>query len=109
MTVSRVISPTKNENAATISADEQALRDTAVAQYTAYVKDQESLKTKTEQFAELYTAGKAEEAKALYSSARLHYERIEPVAESFGDLDPARDARETDVEEGKGVDRLAQD
>ena len=93
---------TKNENAATISADEQALRDTAVTQYTAYVKDQvEALKTKTEQFAELYTAGKVEEAKALYSSARLHYERIEPVAESFGDLDPALDAREADVEEGK--------
>ena len=93
---------TKNENAATISADEQALRDTAVTQYTAYVKDQvESLKTKTEQFAELYTAGKDDEAKALYSSARLHYERIEPVAESFGDLDPALDAREADVEEGK--------
>lgn len=102
VTVSSNFTVTKNENAATISADEQALRDTAVAQYTAYVKDQvESLKTKTEQFAELYTAGKAEEAKALYSSARLHYERIEPVAESFGDLDPALDARETDVEEGK--------
>ena len=83
---------TKNENAAAISADEQALRDTAVTQYTAYVKDQvESLKTKTEQFAELYTAGKDDEAKALYSSARLHYERIEP----------ALDAREADVEEGK--------
>jgi len=95
---------TKNENAAAISADEQALRDTAVTQYTAYVKDQvESLKTKTEQFAELYTAGKDDEAKALYSSARLHYERIEPVAESFGggELDPALDAREADVEEGK--------
>ena len=95
---------TKNENAAPISADEQALRDTAVTQYTAYVKDQvESLKTKTEQFAELYTAGKDDEAKALYSSARLHYERIEPVAESFGggELDPALDAREADVEEGK--------
>ena len=93
---------TKNENATALSADEQALRDTAVSQYTAYVKDQvESLKTKTEQFAELYTAGKVEEAKALYSSARLHYERIEPVAESFGDLDPALDAREADVEEGK--------
>ena len=95
---------TKNENATPISADEQALRDTAVTQYTAYVKDQvESLKTKTEQFAELYTAGKDDEAKALYSSARLHYERIEPVAESFGggELDPALDAREADVEEGK--------
>ena len=93
---------TKNEKAPSISADEQALRDTAVTQYTAYVKDQvEALKTKTEQFAELYTAGKDDEAKALYSSARMHYERIEPVAESFGDLDPALDARQADIEEGK--------
>ena len=95
---------TKNENATPISADEQAQRDTAVTQYTSYVKDQvESLKTKTEQFAELYTAEKDDEAKALYSSARLHYERIEPVAESFGngELDPALDAREADVEEGQ--------
>ena len=31
----------------------------------------------------------------------MHYERIEPVAESFGDLDPALDARQADIEEGK--------
>ncbi len=29
--------------------------------------------------------------------ARIRYERIEPVAESFGDLDPRIDARENDV------------
>jgi len=33
--------------------------------------------------------------------ARTHWERIEPVAESFGDLDPAIDARENDVEAGE--------
>ena len=36
-------------------------------------------------------------AKALYPAARIPYERIEPVAESFGDLDPRIDARENDV------------
>jgi iron uptake system component EfeO len=32
---------------------------------------------------------------------RQHYERIEPVAESFGDLDPRMDLREADVEQGE--------
>jgi iron uptake system component EfeO len=36
-------------------------------------------------------------AKALYPPARLPYERIEPVAESFGKLDPEIDARINDV------------
>ena len=39
-------------------------------------------------------------AQAAYIKARPFYERIEPVAESFGDLDPRIDARENDVEEG---------
>ncbi len=33
--------------------------------------------------------------------ARVHWERIETVAESFGDLDPMMDAREADLEEGQ--------
>jgi iron uptake system component EfeO len=36
------------------------------------------------------------QAKALYAPARVPYERIEPVAESFGDLDPEIDARAGD-------------
>ena len=36
-------------------------------------------------------------AKRAYPAARVPYERIEPVAESFGDLDPAIDARAGDV------------
>ena len=39
----------------------------------------------------------------LYAAARVPYERIEPIAESFGDLDPAIDARADDVP-GRGVD-----
>ena len=43
----------------------------------------------------------------LYAPARVHWERIEPVAESFGDLDPLIDLREADVGRGPDVDRLA--
>ncbi len=42
-------------------------------------------------------AGDVAKAKALFAAARAHYETIEPVAESFGDLDPKIDAREDDV------------
>jgi len=36
-------------------------------------------------------------ARRAYATARAPYERIEPVAESFGDLDPEIDARANDV------------
>jgi iron uptake system component EfeO len=49
----------------------------------------------------LYKAGKDDEARALYPQARMHWERIETVAESFGDLDPLTDAREADLEPGQ--------
>ena len=39
-------------------------------------------------------------AKDLYALARAPYEAIEPIAESFGGLDPAIDARENDVAAG---------
>ena len=42
-------------------------------------------------------SGDVAAAKALYGPARIPYERIEPVAETFGDLDPEIDAREGDV------------
>ncbi len=42
-------------------------------------------------------AGDIETAKQKFAAARAHYESIEPIAESFGDLDPAIDAREGDV------------
>lgn len=74
----------------------------ATANYAAYVKDQtEQLLTDTEEFAAAYIAGDDDRARALYASTRMHWERIEPVAESFGDLDPILDAREADLEPGQ--------
>jgi iron uptake system component EfeO len=70
--------------------------------YQAYVKDQtEQLVAKTEEFVGLYKAGNDDEARALYAPARMHWERIETVAESFGDLDPKMDIREADLEPGQ--------
>ena len=43
---------------------------------------------------------------ALYAPAREPYEAIEPVAETFGDLDPEIDARENDVPAGGTFDRI---
>ena len=73
----------------------------AEAQYVAYVKDQVgALITGTQAFADAYTSGDDETARDLYAATRVHWERVEPVAESFGDLDPLLDLREADVEEG---------
>jgi high-affinity iron transporter len=46
-------------------------------------------------------AGHAARAEALYATSRIGWERIEPVAESFGDLDPRIDLREADLEAGQ--------
>lgn len=74
----------------------------AATNYVAYVKDQtEQLLTGTEEFADAYKAGDDDTARELYAPVRVHWERIEPVAESFGDLDPRVDLREADLEEGQ--------
>ncbi len=74
----------------------------AQASYVAYVKDQAgALIAGTEAFAAAYAAGDDETARGLYAPTRVHWERIEPVAESFGDLDPLLDAREADLAEGE--------
>ncbi|MCC3283876.1 iron uptake system protein EfeO [Arthrobacter caoxuetaonis] len=84
-----------------ISADRAELQENAVNLYAAYVKDQAAqLLEGTREFAAAFTAGDEETARALYPQVRMHWERIEPVAESFGDLDPILDAREADLEEG---------
>jgi iron uptake system component EfeO len=84
------------------SGDVTDLLATASEQYRLYVREQTTqLVDKTRQFADLYTAGDDTAARALYAEARTHWERIEPVAESFGDLDPKLDLREADLEEGQ--------
>jgi iron uptake system component EfeO len=85
-----------------VSADDQELIATAETNYTAYVKDQsDQLLDRTGKFVAAYEAGDDRRAKALYPVARTHWERIETVAESFGDLDPKMDAREADLEPGQ--------
>jgi iron uptake system component EfeO len=85
-----------------VDADLKKLTDTGVQQYAAYVKDQtEQLVAGTKEFAAAYAAGDAAKARELYAATRMHWERIEPVAESFGDLDPKLDAREADLEPGQ--------
>lgn len=75
---------------------------TATTNYVGYVKDQtEQLLAGTQEFVDAYAAGDDDTARALYASTRVHWERIEPVAESFGDLDPRMDLREADLEEGQ--------
>ena len=92
----------KSADEPTVSADDQQLVDQALANYAAYVQDQsDQLVTKTREFVDLYKAGKDDEARALYPEARTYWERIETVAESFGDLDPKTDAREADLEQGQ--------
>ncbi|MET0558888.1 MAG: iron uptake system protein EfeO, partial [Solirubrobacterales bacterium] len=70
----------------------------AVAQYRDYLEENtEELVAKTKPFVAAVVAGNVAEAKSLYPAARVPYERIEPVAGSFGDLDPRIDAREDGV------------
>ncbi|HQV56662.1 MAG TPA: EfeM/EfeO family lipoprotein [Ilumatobacteraceae bacterium] len=84
------------------ASDVAELLATATDQYRLYVRDQvATLVEKTTQFTDLYKANKDDEARALYAPARVHWERIEPVAESFGDLDPRLDLREADLEAGQ--------
>ena len=55
----------------------------------------------TDAFTAAVKNGDIEKAKQLYAPARMHYERAEPIAEVFGDLDPKIDAREGDVPEAE--------
>ncbi|MDT7728704.1 MAG: iron uptake system component EfeO [Actinomycetota bacterium] len=98
---------------ATKQADTNALKAQATTSYAAYVANNSTtLEEQTAKFVELVKAGKVDEAKAAYASTRIYYERIEPVAEKFGDLDPAIDFREADIEAGQqftGFHRLEKD
>jgi iron uptake system component EfeO len=93
---------TDSTDAQQASADDQQLVEQAQANYDAYVQDQsDQLLVRTEQFVAAYEAGEDDRARAIYADARTHWERIETVAESFGDLDPKMDAREADLEPGQ--------
>ncbi|MFJ2593347.1 iron uptake system protein EfeO [Streptomyces erythrochromogenes] len=76
--------------------------DAAVAAYRAYVVAQaEETLPKAQAFADAVKAGNVEAAKKAYAPSRIGWERTEPVAESFGDIDPKVDVREDGLEAGQ--------
>ena len=85
------------------STDEAALEKLAqpLGDYKKYVQGEaKELVSKTEAFVAAVKAGDIDKAKSLFASTRVHYERIEPIAELFNELDPAIDAREDDFKDG---------
>ncbi|MFV0532472.1 MAG: iron uptake system protein EfeO [Cumulibacter sp.] len=84
------------------SDDLSVLLQQATVDYAEYIDTQvgalqESLPALVDAIAD----GDLEAAKIAYANSRVFYEKIEPVAESFGDLDPAIDLREGDVAAGE--------
>ncbi len=76
--------------------------DAAVAAYRRYVQEQaDQTIPKAQKFADAVKAGDLDEAKKTYAVSRIGWERTEPVAESFGDIDPKVDVREDGLEKGQ--------
>jgi iron uptake system component EfeO len=79
------------------SVDDNAKLAEATAGYKRYTTSQiEALLPKTREFVDAVKKGDVATAKALFPISRTYWERIEPVAESFGDIDPKVDGREDD-------------
>ncbi|MEU4047199.1 iron uptake system protein EfeO [Streptomyces antibioticus] len=76
--------------------------DAAVAAYRKYAQEQaDATLPLAKTFAEAVKAGDLEAAKKAYAPSRIGWERTEPVAESFGDIDPKVDVRADGLEEGQ--------
>ncbi len=73
-----------------------------VADYKLYVTENvRKLVADTRAFTAAVKAGDIEKAKQLFAPARMSYEKIEPVAELFSDLDSALDSRADDHEKAE--------
>jgi iron uptake system component EfeO len=89
------VSPAASSSGASGSSIKEATDN-----YRKYVIEQTDLFVKsTGEFAAAVKSGDMSKAQQLYAPSRMYYERIEPIAESFGDLDPDIDAREGDVDD----------
>ena len=86
------------EQAAFFDIESSPELDRAAREYQDYVDGQsELLVGRAEEFVAAVKAGDVAEAKKLYAPSRVPWERVEPIAEKFGTLDPEVDAREGDV------------
>src|SRR6476619_11211 len=83
-------------------AQDNPQAEAAISQYRSYLERNTSeLVARTKPFTAAVIAADLARAKQLYPVARVPYERIEPVAESFRDLDPRLAARANDVPAGE--------
>ena len=73
--------------------------DAVISSYKAYVAGEvDQMVTNTRVLVDAVKAGKLEAAQKAYAPAHMYYERIEPVAEVFNDLDKSMDSRADDYE-----------
>ncbi|WP_423459250.1 iron uptake system protein EfeO [Ottowia sp. VDI28] len=73
-----------------------------IAEYKIYVSENvRKLVADTRVFVAAVKAGDVEKAKKLYAPTRTSYEKIEPVAELFSDMDSAIDSRADDHEKAE--------
>lgn len=73
-----------------------------LSEYKIYVAENTAiLVDDTAAFVAAIKAGDVEKAKALFAPTRTSYEKVEPIAELFADLDVSIDARADDYEKGE--------
>jgi iron uptake system component EfeO len=101
-------------DAVAVEGPDAEQKQQAVDLYAAFVKDQVGqLLPAVKTFTAAYEAGDDAAAKEQFPRVRAYYERIEPIAEALGDLDPRIDYREVDaVAEGldwTGFHRIEKD
>lgn len=84
------------------TAERDPQLDKAVADYREYVQQQaDATLPLVETFVKAVKDGDLAAAQKAYAPSRLGWERTEPVAESFGDIDPKVDVREDGLEDGQ--------
>lgn len=101
-------------DAVEITGEDAEQKQQAIDLYAAFVKDQVGqLLPAVQAFAAAYESGDDAAAREQFPRVRAYYERIEPIAEALGDLDPRIDYREVDaVAEGltwTGFHRIEKD
>ncbi|MFE0131478.1 iron uptake system protein EfeO [Streptomyces sp. NPDC059037] len=80
--------------------------DKAVADYRAYAQEQaDATLPKVKLFTDAVRKGDIEAAKKAYANSRIGWERTEPVAESFGDIDPKVDLREDGLADDQDLEK----
>ena len=88
---------TVSGEAVELAAQDDDLYTEAVGSYVDFVKNEVAeLVPNVEEFAQAYMDGDDERARDLFAATRVNYERIEPIAEALGTLDPRIDYREVD-------------